>query len=313
MISVVIPLYNKEKSIASTLQTVLNQTFTDYEIVIVNDGSTDNSVIEVEKVQDDRIRLIHQQNAGVSAARNRGIEEAKGELIAFLDADDEWKPEYLATQYQLSLKYPECSVFACNYESRDVMGRVTPTLIHRLPFVEEDGILTNYFEVASCSNPPICSISIMVKKQAIQAIGGFPMGIKSGEDLLTWARLAYKYKIAFSRRICACYILPDKLGNQSRDSHIKDIKQVPDFIGGEIDSFYKRSSGKLKKDIREYLSFWYKMRASINLSLDYRYPALLCSCRSLYYNPCNWKVYLFYILVIMPYPVIKQILSRYRK
>lgn len=313
MISVVIPLYNKEKSIASTLRTVLNQTFSDYEIVIVNDGSTDGSVEEIEKVQDDRIRLVHQPNAGVSAARNRGIEEAKGDLIAFLDADDEWKPEYLATQYHLFQKYPECSVFACNYEFRDVSGKVTPTLIHKLPFVGEDGILSNYFEVASCSHPPLWTSAVMVKKQAIQAIGGFPMGIKSGEDLLTWARLAYKYKIAFSRRICACYILPDKLGNQSRDSHIKDIKQVPDFIGGEIDSFYKRSSGKLKKDIREYLSFWYKMRASINLSLDYRYPALLCSCRSLYYNPCNWKVYLFYILVIMPYPVIKQILSRYRK
>lgn len=163
MISVVIPLYNKEKSIASTLQTVLNQTFTDYEIVIVNDGSTDNSVIEVEKVQDDRIRLIHQQNAGVSAARNRGIEEAKGELIAFLDADDEWKPEYLVTQYQLSLKYPECSVFACNYEFRDVEGKVTPTIIRKLLFTGEDGILSNYFEVACCSHPPICSISIMVK------------------------------------------------------------------------------------------------------------------------------------------------------
>lgn len=313
MISVVIPLYNKEKSIASTLRTVLNQTFSDYEIVIVNDGSTDGSVEEIEKVQDDRIRLVHQPNAGVSAARNRGIEEAKGDLIAFLDADDEWKPEYLATQYHLSQKYPECSVFACNYEFRDVSGKVTPTLIHKLPFVGEDGILSNYFEVASCSHPPLWTSAVMVKKQAMQAIGGFPMGIKSGEDLLTWARLAYKYKIAFSRRICACYILPDKLGNQSRDSHIKDIKQVPDFIGGEIDSFYKKSSGKLKKDIREYLSFWYKMRASINLSLDYRYPALLCSCRSLYYNPCNWKVYLFYILVIMPYPVIKQILSRYRK
>lgn len=312
-ISVVIPLYNKEKSIASTLRTVLNQTFSDYEIVIVNDGSTDGSVEEIEKVQDDRIRLVHQPNAGVSAARNRGIEEAKGDLIAFLDADDEWKPEYLATQYHLFQKYPECSVFACNYEFRDVSGKVTPTLIHKLPFVGGDGILSNYFEVASCSHPPLWTSAVMVKKQAMQAIGGFPLGIKSGEDLLTWARLAYKYKIAFSRRICACYILPDKLGNQSRDSHIKDIKQVPDFIGGEIDSFYKRSSGKLKKDIREYLSFWYKMRASINLSLDYRYPALLCSCRSLYYNPCNWKVYLFYILVIMPYPVIKQILSRYRK
>lgn len=313
MISVVIPLYNKEKSIAATLQTVLNQTFTDYEIVIVNDGSTDNSVAEVEKVQDARIRLIHQQNGGVSAARNRGIEEAKGELIAFLDADDEWKPEYLATQYNLFQKYPECSVFACNYEFHDTEGTVMPTVIHKLPFVGETGILTNYFEVASCSTPPICSISIMVKKNVMQAIGGFPIDIKSGEDLLTWARLAYRYKIAFSRKVCACYCLPDKLGNQARDSHIKDIKQVPDYIGGEIESYYKKSSGKLKKAIRKYLSFWYKMRASINLSLGYKYPAFLCSCKSLYYNPCNWKVYLFYFLDIMPYSVIKQILSRYRK
>ena len=312
MISVVIPLYNKEKSIASTLRTVLSQTFSDYEIVIVNDGSTDNSVAEVEKVRDDRIRLIHQQNAGVSAARNRGIEEAKGELIAFLDADDEWKPEYLATQYHLSQKYPECSVFVCNYEFRDTAGKVTSTIIRKLPFAGEDGILSNYFEIASCSNPPICSISIMVKKNAIQAIGGFPIGIKSGEDLLTWARLAYKYKIVFSKKVCACYIMPDKLGNQSRDSHIKDIKQVPDFIGGEIESFYTKASGKLKKDIRMYLSFWYKMRASINLSLGNRYPAFLCSCRSLYYNPFNWKVYLFYIIDLMPYSIIKQILCHYR-
>ena len=78
MISVVIPLYNKEKQIAYTLQSVYNQTFQDFEIVIIDDGSTDGSVAEVEKFRDSRIRLIHQQNAGVSAARNRGIEEAKG-------------------------------------------------------------------------------------------------------------------------------------------------------------------------------------------------------------------------------------------
>ena len=91
MISVVIPLYNKEKQIKRTIQSVLTQTFQDFEIVIVNDGSTDNSTIEVEKIKDSRIRLIHQENAGVSAARNKGIEEAKYELIALLDADDEWK------------------------------------------------------------------------------------------------------------------------------------------------------------------------------------------------------------------------------
>ena len=88
MISVVIPLYNKEKQIKRTLQSILAQTFQDFEIVIVNDGSIDNSIIEVEKVKDSRIRLIHQKNAGVSAARNKGIEEAKYELIALLDI---WK------------------------------------------------------------------------------------------------------------------------------------------------------------------------------------------------------------------------------
>lgn len=164
MISVVIPLYNKEQSIASTLQSVLKQTYQDFEIVIVNDGSTDHSVEKVAKVTDPRIRLIHQKNAGVSAARNRGIEEAGGEYIAFLDADDEWKSNYLKIQYKLTQKYPECCVFACNYEFKDTQGKVTPTIIRKLPFKGEDGILSNYFEVSSCSHPPICSISIMVKK-----------------------------------------------------------------------------------------------------------------------------------------------------
>ncbi|MQN34111.1 glycosyltransferase family 2 protein [Prevotella copri] len=79
MISVVIPLYNKEKQIAKTLQTVLNQTYQNFEIVIVNDGSTDGSVEEVLRISDSRIRLVNQENGGVSAARNRGIDEAKGE------------------------------------------------------------------------------------------------------------------------------------------------------------------------------------------------------------------------------------------
>jgi glycosyltransferase involved in cell wall biosynthesis len=83
MFSVIIPLYNKELSISNTIQSVLDQTFQNFEIVIVNDGSTDNSVKEVEKFDDKRIRLIHQENKGVSAARNRGIEEAKYEWIAF--------------------------------------------------------------------------------------------------------------------------------------------------------------------------------------------------------------------------------------
>lgn len=90
MISVVIPLYNKDKQIAKTLYSVLKQTYPNFEVIVVNDGSTDNSLSEVSKISDSRIRLICQENKGVSAARNRGIQEAKSDYIAFLDADDEW-------------------------------------------------------------------------------------------------------------------------------------------------------------------------------------------------------------------------------
>jgi glycosyltransferase involved in cell wall biosynthesis len=198
MISVIIPLYNKERQIADTLRSVFAQTYDDYEVVVVDDGSTDGSAAVVAAVSDTRIRLIHQSNAGVSAARNRGIAEARGELIALLDADDEWKPDYLATQMRLVSEYPQCDVFATNYEFRNERGEVTPTIIRRLPFTTESGVLTNYFDVAAHSNPPICSISIMARKSALEAVGGFPIGVVSGEDLLTWARLACRYQMAWT-------------------------------------------------------------------------------------------------------------------
>ena len=301
MISVVIPLYNKEKSISSTLRTVLNQTFSDYEIVIVNDGSTDGSVEEIEKVQDDRIRLVHQPNAGVSAARNRGIEEAKGDLIAFLDADDEWKPEYLATQYHLFQKYPECSVFACNYEFRDVSGKVTPTLIHKLPFVGEDGILSNYFEVASCSHPPICSISVMVKKQVMQAIGDFPIGITHGEDLLTWARLAVRNKIAYTRQVLATYCLKADYGVNSKPVNIPQGNQVGDRLEALLCLVPSKSK---KRELKKYIGHWYKIRASLFLRGGEKKNALINIRRVIFYNHREWKIYAYLLLSLLPTSII---------
>ena len=115
-ISVVIPLYNKRTSVIRALNSVLSQTIQPEEIIVVNDGSTDGSEQLVNELNHPLVRLINQPNAGVSAARNRGIKEAKGDWIAFLDADDEWMPEYLETIKSLSEKYPP--VFsACNFLS----------------------------------------------------------------------------------------------------------------------------------------------------------------------------------------------------
>lgn len=314
MISVVVPLYNKEKQIAHTLQSVFNQTFQDFEIVIVDDGSTDGSVAEVAKCSDSRIRLIRQANAGVSAARNRGIEEARYDLIAFLDADDEWKPEYLATQYYLSQKYPDCNVFACNYEFRDVEGKVTPTIIRKLPFTSDDGILTNYFEVASCSHPPICSISIMVKKQAIQKIGGFPVGIKSGEDLLTWARLAIQNNIAYSCNPMAIYNTCNGLKrplSDLRKSAPSDLRSIKDRVGTVLQCLYiNHRDDDQKKQLAMYVAFWYKMRAVVNLNLNYRVASIKCSCKSLAFNKKNVNVYFLILLsLFVPYSLVKRILK----
>lgn len=293
MISVIIPLYNKEKSIANTLRTILNQTFQEFEIVVVNDGSTDNSVSEASKVQDDRIRIISQENAGVSAARNRGINEAKYDLIAFLDADDEWKPEYLETQYNLYRKYPDCDVFACNYEFKDSDGKTTSTIIRRLLFDTGDGVLSNYFEVASCSHPPICSISIVVNKDAMQQIGGFPLGIKSGEDLLTWARLACIYKIAYCRKPLAIF----NVEGYSVNERPKREPAKKDIVASELKRLKKSFDPPY---ISRYISSWYKMRSSIYMRLRQRKNSIREAFYALRYNPINYKVYAYIVINLLP-------------
>lgn len=307
LISVIIPLYNKERSIASTLRTVLDQTFSDYEIVVVNDGSTDNSVAEVGKVQDSRIRLVHQQNAGVSAARNKGIEEAKGDLIAFLDADDEWTPEYLAAQYSLYLKYPDCSVFACNYEFRDAAGRVTPTVIRKLPFAGEDGILSNYFEIACHSHPPLWSSAVVVKKKAIQTIGGFPVGVKSGEDLLTWARLSIKGQIAFYKKSLAIY----NLGEGYDYTHLPPRRQdVNDPVGEALLQLYRSHPSMI--GLKHYISHWHRMRASVAIRFGERMETIREVMIGLYYNPLNIRLMTFFLLAICPSKMRHIIISRYQ-
>lgn len=297
MISIVIPLYNKEKQIEKTLQSVLSQTFGEFEVVVVNDGSTDNSKTAVTAVEDSRIRIIDQKNQGVSVARNTGIVAAKYDYIALLDADDEWDSDYLKTQVDLIQTYPTCSVFACAYKFKLHENNFEPLILHKLSFKEEKGILSNYFEVASCSHPPLWTSAIVVKRNAILSVGGFPVGITSGEDLIVWAKLAFSYEIAYSLKPLATFILDSSHIVSNKPSRLHDDG---DYVAEELILLYNRASSDQRKGLKRYVSLWYKMRASVFLRLNDKKGTLKYSIYSLKYNILNYKVYFFMCMVLLP-------------
>lgn len=196
MFSVVIPLYNKELSIRNTLQSVLDQTFTDFEIVIVNDGSTDSSVAVVEEFTDSRIRLIHQENQGVSAARNRGIQEATNQWVAFLDADDLWRKVHLETMREMINKYPVDKIFTTSYIRSH----------ERLPDVHghDIAIIENYFTESIKGNFTWTGV-ICIHQSVFKEVGNFNVRLNRGEDLEMWTRIGRKYRFIKSNHVTAIY------------------------------------------------------------------------------------------------------------
>lgn len=294
MITIIIPLYNKEASIATALRGVLAQSYQDFEIVVVDDGSTDGGAAVVEQFDDPRIRLIRQKNGGVSAARNRGIAEAKGAHVAFLDADDEWMPEFLEEIAALIAAYPECKARATNYIFNS-NGVKSPTILRKIPFAGERGVLTNYFEVASCSHPPVCSICVCIDRDLLQEIGGFPVGIKSGEDLLVWARTAVRTQWAYSMKPLAQYNLGEGYDKKNLPPRRQD---EGDPVGKALKEIYQSHPNLV--GFRKYLSHWHKMRASTAIRYGERRETLKEVCLSLKYNPLNYKVAMFGVLALLP-------------
>lgn len=196
MVTVVIPLYNKVRHIQRALQSVLGQTYKDFEIVVIDDGSTDGGAEIVSAFSNSRIRLIQQENAGASAARNRGIREATGELVAFLDADDEWLPCFLETVIGLRTRHPEAGMYATayRYSKGDATWRPTFTDCSVSP---QGGLLDDYFRVA-LGTTPVCSSAVMIPKCVLAEVGYFPVGVGRGEDLQTWVAIALRHFVAWS-------------------------------------------------------------------------------------------------------------------
>lgn len=202
--SVIIPLYNKENYIASAISSVLNQTFQDFEIIIINDGSTDNSELIVNAIKDSRIKLLTTKNKGVSSARNHGVNHAKSKYIALLDADDYWYSNHLSELKKLIESFPNASLYCNNYEIYYTKDTVRPA--HFNFDFNKDCLIVDDFFNASIINTVAWTSAVGFTKSKFNAIGGFNPNLKTGEDTDLWIRFALKHDVAFNPTITASYL-----------------------------------------------------------------------------------------------------------
>lgn len=236
--SVIIPLYNKAPYVAKAIGSVLSQTFSDYELIIVDDGSKDKSAEIAAQAIDGQSNccLIRQENQGVSLARNNGVAASNGDYVCFLDADDWWEPTFLEEMSKLINEFPDAGIYGTSYtivNETKHKTRVSPI------GVESDFIkgYINYCQVyAKTLAMPLTSISVAIPRAIFDEMGGFPTGIKLGEDFLLWIQIALKYKVAFLNKPLAYYNQDVDLANRGTGRLYKPEEHMLwnlDFLAAE--------------------------------------------------------------------------------
>lgn len=201
--SVIIPLYDKEDFIAKAVDSVLFQTFSDFEIIVVNDGSTDKSTDVIADFDDDRLRIFNTENKGAAAARNLGIKNARGKLIAFLDADDCWEKDHLSALRKLYHTFADAGLYCTGY-SRIYSEKVKKRAVFN--GISEDffGVVPNYFE-ASFADSLASASSVCIPATVFNTVGLFDTAMRTGEDTDMWIRIALACTVALHNIATANY------------------------------------------------------------------------------------------------------------
>jgi glycosyltransferase involved in cell wall biosynthesis len=244
-ISVAITLYNKGAFIVEAVESVRSQTFQNFEIVVVDDGSTDDGPTRLLQIEDPRIRVIKQANAGVSAARTRAMSEPRGKYVAFLDADDVWQPDHLIHLLKLSTLFQDASLYGNKFVERSSIKDIN----------ESSGnvqyrIVDDYFLECAIGRSPLYTSSCMVPRERALQLGGFPTGDVCGEDLALWIKLASTGAVAVSNYVGCVYRRGiDSLSRQSSYRNATDVSMnaLNDLLEQHADWPNRR-----KQNIREY-------------------------------------------------------------
>lgn len=241
--SVIIPLYNKENFILNTIKSVLNQTFTDYEIILVEDCSTDKSLEIVSKIVNDKVRIIrHEKNKGLSASRNTGIKNANAKYLAFLDADDLWKEDYLQELFQLINEYPRAHLFGTNYEEFYANDKILLPE-NNAKKLKKTTLINDFFDI-SLAQPLYCPSSFCVEKSVFETIGYYDESITFGEDVDFNIRANSEFLLAYSKIPLVQYLMLSE--NQITQSKI---------TGKIITNFDKFEINNCGKSLKKFLDF----------------------------------------------------------
>lgn len=244
--SIVIPLYNKASFIKNTLKSVLKQSFQDFEVIIVNDGSTDNSLEEALTIEDKRIKIFEQKNQGAAVARNHGIEQAGSPYIALLDADDTWKTNHLFELKKQIERFPEAGLFCNNYEIYNTENTSRPAVFN-FNFDKNCLIVNDYFK-ASIINSVAWTSAVGFSKEKFLALGGFNPQLNVVEDIDLWVRFALNHPVSFNPTITLDYKLYVR-NSLSKQEH-NEIRYQ--FVNSYTAAEKENPSLKLYLDVNRY-------------------------------------------------------------
>ncbi|MGD1855757.1 MAG: glycosyltransferase family 2 protein [Leptolyngbyaceae cyanobacterium] len=274
-VSVVIPLYNSERTIGRAIKSVLEQTFSDFELIVIDDGSTDSSVNIVKTFKDDRLRIFLFDNSGAPTARNRGIEKAKADLVAFLDSDDMWTPEKLADQVPIITNTPQAGLVYSWSDYIDTQDNVVcpgkrVTASKELEKNYASLLVSNFLENGSTP---------LIKKAVLHEVGGFDVLLKSSQDLDLYLKIAAKYQFLTIPKVQVKYrITPGSITSKIASNEQKEIEF--------IEQLFLKVPQKFKHLKRQKLSNLYRylmLRTVEEGSSSVR--GLIYLSKMLYYRP----------------------------
>lgn len=274
--TVIIPLYNKEKYISNAINSILNQTFSDFEVLIVNDCSTDNSIQIATEIESEKIRIIqHEKNKGLSATRNTGIKNAKANYVAFLDADDLWKPHFLEKIFYLIQNFSEARIFGTNYE--EIWEQTTQMPHNNSDSLPKDFVgYLNFFKI-NIKQGIYNHGSVCIHKEVYEKVGYYDENIQLSQDLDFNIRANYHYKLAYDNSVQMSYFM--QTDNQLTRSSLVN-KTIPNY-----DSY--ENWAETNTDLKKYLDFErYVLGKRLKKNNDNRWKKMIAPIDS---NNLNWK------------------------